>query len=498
MKVQALIDYLGSLTVTQGRFAGEKFDVLPWQRRFLRGAFKQPGESALSLARGNGKTTLLSGIACAALDGPLAVMRGEVIICASSFEQARIDFDHVRAFMGPQIHDRTLWKVWDTMQRAAIEYKPTGARVRCISSDPRRAHGLAPVLVLADEPAQWPENTAERMVAALRTSLGKQVDGSLVALGTKSADPENWFNKMLGGECEYAQEHRAPDKDPPFQKRTWLKANPSLKYMPDLEATIRREASRAKRDPGTLAAFRALRLNQGIPDVQLQLLLEAGVWAEIEGYTARKGRKVWGVDLGTSAAQSVVASFWPETGRLEALAAFPRDPDLVKRGLRDGVGALYTRCFERRELVQCGGQAVDLVELMDTALDRFGPPDAITCDRWREKELYDALNKTKIPKVPVAVRGMGFKDGAEDVRGFRRACLEDKVVPVESLLLRSAMSAARTVQDPAGNAKLAKGSEGGRRLRARDDAAAAAILAVAEGVRRAQEAGTEGVYLGLI
>ena len=50
----------------------------------------------------------------------------------------------------------------------------TGARVRCIGSDPRRAHGLAPVLVLADEPAQWPDTTGERMVAALRTAAGKQ------------------------------------------------------------------------------------------------------------------------------------------------------------------------------------------------------------------------------------------------------------------------------------------------------------------------------------
>ena len=46
------------------------------------------------------------------------------------------------------------------------------------------------------------------------------------------------------------------------------------------------------------------------------------------------------------------------------------------------------------------------------------------------------------------------------------------------------MSEARTVSDPAGNAKLSKGSQGGRRLRARDDAAAAAILAVAAGVRQ--------------
>ena len=78
---------------------------------------------------------------------------------------------------------------------------------------------------------------------------------------------------------------------------------------------------------------------------------------------------------------------------------------------------------------------------------------------------------------------MGFKDGAEDVRAFRRACAEGKVTPAPSLLLRASMAEARTVSDPAGNAKLSKGSEGGRRARAKDDAAAAAILAVSAGYR---------------
>ena len=41
------------------------------------------------------------------------------------------------------------------------------------------------------------------------------------------------------------------------------------------------------------------------------------------------------------------------------------------------------------------------------------------------------------------------------------------------------MGEAVTIADPAGNEKLAKSSEGGRRSRARDDAAATAILAVA-------------------
>ena len=104
-------------------------------------------------------------------------------------------------------------------------------------------------------------------------------------------------------------------------------------------------------------------------------------------------------------------------------------------------------------------------------------------DRWREAELRDALEAAGVPLASIEFRGMGFKDGAEDVRGFRKACADRRVVPAPSLLLRSAMAEARTVSDPAGNAKLSKGSQGGRRVRARDDAAAATILAVAAGVR---------------
>lgn len=65
------------------------------------------------------------------------------------------------------------------------------------------------------------------------------------------------------------------------------------------------------------------------------------------------------------------------------------------------------------------------------------------------------------------------------MRGFRKAILTGAVTPAASVLLASAMAEARVAIDPAGNAKLAKKSEGGPRTMARDDAAAAAILAVA-------------------
>ena len=253
--------------------------------------------------------------------------------------------------------------------------------------------------------------------------------------------------------------------------------------MPDLEAAIRREAKAAKRDPALLAQFQALRLNLGVPDTGVATLLDAGLWQTIEGEAERAGPCCWGVDLGTSAAQSAVAAYWPATGALDALAAFPTEPSLADRGLRDGVGGLYVACQRRGELMQCGGAAVDVAALLAAALARFGRPAKVIADRWRAAELADALNAAGVPPAALELRGQGFKDGAADVRGFRRACAEGRVTPARSLLLRAAMAEARTVSDPSANAKLAKKGEGGRRSRAKDDAAAAAILAVAAGYR---------------
>ena len=386
---------------------------------------------------------------------------------------------------GVGIHKR--FRLQDSANRATLIDTRTGAMLKVQGSDPRRLHGAAPRLLIGDELAQWPPAQIDAMLAALETSRGKIEDSRALWIGTRPAGAEHPFERYLQGGVGYAQIHAAGPGDPPFQRRTWKKANPGLDHLPDLEAAIRREAAAAKRDPARLAAFKALRLNLGISDVERQHLLPVEVWRGIEGKADRDGPCFWGVDLGTSAAQSAVASYWPGTGRLECLAAFPSLPSLADRGQTDGIGPLYSECARRGELLTLGENAADVGALLGVALDRFGQPKRIASDRWREAELKDAIKGVGIGSGRLDLRGMGFKDGAEDVRMFTRACLEGRVTPVPSLLLASAMAEARTVIDPAGNAKLAKGTEGGRRLRARDDAAAAGILAVGAG-RTATEA----------
>ena len=244
-----VIRLLEQLPVTQGRRVGERLSVLPWQRRLIRGIVGNR-TVAISVARGCGKSTICAGLAVAALIGPLRQRRGEVVVVASSFAQARITFEHVQAFIaGLTAAYPRRFRIGDSANSASIEDRETGCRVRCIGSDPRRAHGLAPALTLADEPAQWEHTKAESMLAALRTASGKVPHSRFVALGTRPADPGHWFAKMLDGNAGYSQCHAARPDDPPFRRATWRRANPSLDHMPDLEAAIRDETKLARIDP---------------------------------------------------------------------------------------------------------------------------------------------------------------------------------------------------------------------------------------------------------
>ena len=508
--VKAISEYISTrLEIGQGRHAGQGFDLLPWQSRFLRGAFGQPDDAALSMGRGNGKSTFTAAIASAAVDvgGPLVEPMAECLVVASSFDQGLINFRHILHFLAPSLErhgtgPRGRFRIQDSANRATIMDRKTGALLRVLGSDPRRLHGAAPKILLLDEIAQWPPERVQPMLAALKTSRGKIPESKALWLGTRPALPEHPFQRALDGiGVGFSLSFAAGKDDPPFQRRTWKRANPSLDHLPDLEKVIRMEAAEAKLDPSAMQSFKALRLNMGVADVVSSVLVDADTWAGAMALPEPESRArdyVLGIDLGQNAAMSAAAAYFMD-GRLEALAVFPEIPSLAERGLSDGVGDQYVRMAQRGELLQAGRRVSDVAALLHEALARWGRPVSIVCDRWRVAELREKLEGVAFPLAQLIERGQGYHHGGQDVRDFRAAVLADRVRPVRSLLLSAAMAEARVTGDPSGNWKLAKNTQGGRRANARDDACAAAIIAAAEGFRQWQfKPQSRGVYLGRV
>ena len=472
--------YLQSLHVPSGPLAGTNLRVFPWQNRLLR-LMDSEGDVPLSVARGCGKSCFTAGIAAAHVDplSGLQVPGADVVITAAAHRQARICFGDALNFLREKhdLADKSVWRVNDSAQHSEIRHLPSGSRLVAIGSDPRRAHGLRPILMLWDEPAQAEPSKRDRMQSALLTSKGKVAGSRIIWLGTRSADPDHFFESELRG--PRAILYWAPPEMDPYRAPAWHSANPSLKWMPELRKAIAAEAREAREDPAKQPRFEALRLNRGVSDAPEERLIPAGTWESIEGTVTRSGPLVLGVDLGTNEAMSAVAAYWPETGALAALAAFPEIPSLRKRGVKDGVGDRYLRMHRREELIVAGRRVSDISILMTSAVTRYGTPELIVCDAWRLAQLKEVLEQIGFPLTSIVTRRMGPKDGGADIRRFRRTCLSGHVRPETSLLLRSAISEARARLDIAGNMMLDKS-----RHRAKDDAAAAAILAVAEGDRR--------------
>ncbi len=479
-----VIRWMEQLRVTEGPLAGERLKLLPFQRKFVRGLLKN-SEAALTIARGGGKTTLAAALAACSTVGPLSVPRAQTVIVASSLGQARIAFNHARWFMRPILDaDPQRYREIENSHECRLEDRQTGASLRALGSDPKRAHGLAPLLAIADEPAKWPSNQGPEMHGAMVTALGKQPNSRFIAIGTRSDDPGHWFSVLLkGGPGVYAQLHAVDEGDDDFAWSSVKKANPALPHMPHLAEEIRREREKAREGGPSLTMYTALRLNAGTPEVGVrEVIVSVNNWAAcvFSVPPPREGPVALAFDLGGAASMTAFVAYWPETGRLEARGAFPADPGLAARGKADFVGDRYVNMAERGEIRTYPGKVTPVGRFLIDCAAGIEGEEVIGCvaDRYRQAEAQQALAEVGI-EWPMEWRATGAgKDGSADIRAFQSEVLESHLRTAPSLLMESAIAECVIGRDTNGNPRLDKA-----RSKGRIDALQAAVLAVGLGRR---------------
>ncbi len=278
-RVERVIAFLEDLPVTQGKLAGQKLRMRPWQREWLENVYAEDEDggrpvrtAVLSVARKNGKTQLIAGLALCHLLGPESEPRGECYAAANDKAQAGKIFAEMEAIL--LAHAELLERVNIKRFNKIIEVQDgqgKGSTFTALSADATTKMGLSPSFTVVDEMGTAPNR---HLFDALDSAQGAREEPLTVVISTQAPDDAHPFSELIdyGAKVEagevvdasfYAKTYRADPGDDPWSVETWRKANPALDDFRSL-ADVVRQAEQAQRIPSKENSFRNLILNERI------------------------------------------------------------------------------------------------------------------------------------------------------------------------------------------------------------------------------------------
>ena len=270
------------LVHTKGRFARTPFKLAAWQRRDIveplfgrvewnatYGRFVRTYRVGwLELARKNGKSELMAGIALVLLCAD-DEEGAEVYGCAYDKDQANKVFMVAERMvdLSPVLSSRL--RVMRQARRIIDER--TGSFYETVPADEMGNVGHNPHGIIFDE--VWTQRHAD-LWNAMRTGMGAREQPLMVAATTAGRDPDT-FAGHEHAYCERVAERPALDRrrfvfmrNTPLEldwkdERHWKYANPALGDFLGIDA-LRHEAVEARLSPSKEQAFRQFRLNQWV------------------------------------------------------------------------------------------------------------------------------------------------------------------------------------------------------------------------------------------
>lgn len=299
-----------------GSHSGKAWKLLPWQQWFLaccvgwrRGdGTPRTRMALLQVARKNGKSTLMAGLALYHLVGQ--DKSGRVVhVIANKADQAKIVLDTAREMALPLLPDR------DARKRKCIQFNKIvcdWGTMDAVTAAEKSLDGLNPSLWIGDEVAEW----RGRFVTKMTTAGVARDDALGVLITTPGNNPDLIYpelvaqcEKMLLGELRlddwHAVMYGVDEDDLPEDTACWAKANPSLGAALQL-STLERQWESMQLTPMGRIEFSRFHLARAVDVV--------GRWLDMQHWDAvtdpaelPDGAEVWvGVDLSKSQDMSAV------------------------------------------------------------------------------------------------------------------------------------------------------------------------------------------------
>lgn len=495
---QLVVDFFAEmLTHVEGKVAGEQFELTPWEERFVRLLYgwKRPDGSRryrvayLEVPRGNGKTTLCSGLALFSLlcDGE---QRGSVICVAGSVEQASLVFNTAADMVANNPILAGECKVGRHYRKMTV--KRTSSEFKAVPSKPGPLHGLNPSAIYFDELHVQP---SRELWDVMQTAKCKSSRRQPITVAITTAGVPDDLSICWEVHQHAAQVRDGVVTDPSFlptiytsdgewdDEKTWAEANPNLDISVSRDY-LREQAGRAQGSLSLQGSFRRLHLNQWTKS--LEQFLDPSRWAACsnEDFRGLDGEICYGgLDLSSKTDLSAFVLCFP----IDDKYVFRTWAFLPEGRLRDSTDpAPYREWAENGHLRLVPGDVLDL-EYIHEEIGKLSQQyrlKEICFDPWNAEVSRQCIEREY--GIPMIECRQTYGALSEATKELRKIVLSGQAEHDNNLVMNWCINNVSVSTDPCGNIRPVRPRDSARHKKI--DCVVAAIMSLKRAMVR------DGVY----
>lgn len=493
------------LTHTVGSYSGKPFLPLPWQQFILWNLYgfylldgsRRFNTAYISMSRKQGKTTLMAGMALAALvfDREPAA---EVYSAATKRDQARILFDEARRMVmaSPALRKHL------TPSRHDITAPALNGKLTYLSSDGRTLDGTNPHTVIIDEYHAHPTDEVSNVLRSGMQARRNPMHLTITTAGLNKAVPcyalQATAKDILKGIKQDANYfviiYELDEGDSWTDSKTWVKANPSLGHTISVEALKKQYQQALNMGSSYETEFKTKHLNQWTTAAATWIQDEQ--WTKGAGTVEMGGRCFGGLDLASVSDLTALVLLFPVEDEVEVKGFYWIPEATYNAAIESNPGHIYREFSQLPNFFITTGNVTDYSAIRRLITGVHLTPTGLEVEPgslMEENEIiaiaYDRYNSTQIAidltddGAPLAPYGQGFVSMSPGCKQLEAYVRSGRLTHDGDPVLRWALSNVELKTDPAGNIKPDKGKSKSGKI----DPIAALVMAIGEKLRHGEE-----------
>jgi len=505
-QAEAYIKFFSTcLTHTVGSYSGKPFDPLPWQQFilwnlygfYLKDGSRRFNTAYISMSRKQGKTTLMAGIALAALlfdEEPAA----EVYSAATKRDQARILFEEARRMV---LANGTLSKHL-VPSRHEITAPKLHGKLTYLSSDGRTLDGTNPHTVIIDEYHAHPTDEVSNVLRSGMQARKNPMHLTITTAGLNKGVPcyalQATAKELLKGIKNdpnyFAIIYELDEGDSWNNPKNWVKANPSLGHTITSESLQKQYQQALNMGSSYETEFKTKHLNTWTTAAATWINDEE--WQKCLYQKEVYGDCFGGLDLASVSDLTALVLVFPDGESIDVRGYYWIPRATYEAALESNPGHIYREFEQLENFFITDGNVTDYssirklitgttitaagVQVNENHLLNDYAVKAIAYDRYNSTQIAIDLTEDGAPLAPYGQGFVSMSPGCKQLEAYvRSGRLRHNGDPV----LRWALANVELKTDPAGNIKPDKGKSKSGKI----DPIAALVMAIGEKLRQGDE-----------